>query len=311
MAKKLLAPLPLQYLLRGEWSTLTIAPVGARRMAPELDLRLPRNLRQSAFQVSEGTVSAYDLDGPVSVDAKAGSLLLDRIQARVDCRTGGGEIRLGRIGGAIKCLSGGGGISVQGAGGEATLETAGGEVFVREALGPVSAMTGGGNIQIQRALSLVTAHTSGGLVEVNQAMGMVRANTSGGAIQIGVANGVKCESSAGTIELQSVRGALRASTAMGSILVNIHGARLEDSFLNTSAGDILVFLPSNLAVTVQAENDAAGALGKILSDFPEIRTLSGIWSTGKPMQAGGALNGGGPMLKLSATGGIIYLKRQK
>ncbi|MCC6389712.1 MAG: hypothetical protein IT167_03835 [Bryobacterales bacterium] len=310
-AKRLLSGPPVSYSSTRGQETLRVAPGWERRFPPELVLHLPRRLHSLSLNVQDGTVTALDMDGAVAVNAKAGSIVVDRIQSSVTAQTGGGEIRLGRIRGAIRCLSGGGGISVDSAGDQAVLETAGGEIFIREASGPVFAATGGGNIEIQRAVSLVNARTNGGLVSVNQALGMVRANTSGGAIRIGVAKGVQCESAAGAIELQSVSGALRASTLMGSILANIQDGRFEDSFLNTNAGDITVFLPSNLAVTVQADNEMSGAIGRILSEFPEIRVYRGIWSGGRPIQAQGTLNGGGPVLKLAAAGGIISLKRQK
>lgn len=309
-ARRLLGGAPVSYTgLRGR-ETFRVAPGWERRFPLNSSSTYPGNCvifpsipgtAPSLLRISTGRSPSMPwrapLNGPHSI-----------LRYRADR---GGEIRLGRIRGAVRCLSGGGGIWVGAAGDQAVLQTAGGEVFVREASGPVFAATGGGNIEIQRALSLVNARTGGGLVSVNQASGMVRANTSGGAIRIGAAKSVHCESAAGAIELQSVSGALRASTLMGSILASIQDDRFEDSFLNTGAGDITVFLPSNLAVTVQADNEMSGALGRILSEFPEIRVHRGIWSTGKPVQAQGALNGGGPVLKLAAAGGIISLKRQK
>jgi len=310
-AKKLLERGGIHMTQRGGWGYLEVQRVPGRFEPPELEIHLPRRVPQVAFQTGgDGEVAAFDLDSPVSVDAQAGSVQLDRIRGAVTARTGGGEIRLGRIGGAIRCVSGGGGIFVEGAQREAVLETVGGEVFVREAFGPVTANTGGGNIQILRAMSTVNAHTNGGLVDVNQANGMVNAVTSAGAIHVGSAAGARCESAGGTIQLEAVSGAVEAATLRGSILAGISGNKLADSFLNASSGDITVFLPSRLAVTVQAESEAAGRIGTILSDFPEIRVWSALLN-GRPIQAGGTLNGGGPLLRLSATGGVIYLKRQK
>lgn len=309
-ARRLLGGAPVSYTgLRGR-ETFRVAPGWERRFPLNSSSTYPGNCvifpsipgtAPSLLRISTGRSPSMPWRAPLEWTAFNPPLP----------RGPGGEIRLGRIRGAVRCLSGGGGIWVGAAGDQAVLQTAGGEVFVREASGPVFAATGGGNIEIQRALSLVNARTGGGLVSVNQASGMVRANTSGGAIRIGAAKSVHCESAAGAIELQSVSGALRASTLMGSILASIQDDRFEDSFLNTGAGDITVFLPSNLAVTVQADNEMSGALGRILSEFPEIRVHRGIWSTGKPVQAQGALNGGGPVLKLAAAGGIISLKRQK
>jgi hypothetical protein len=50
----------------------------------------------------------------------------------------------------------------------------------------------------------------------------------------------------------------------------VAGKPLEDSVLSTGSGDITVFIPSNLVVTIQAISTSPG-LQKIISDFPEIQ----------------------------------------
>jgi hypothetical protein len=167
----------------------------------------------------------------------------------------------------------------------------------------VHASTGGGSIRVNRAAAGVMAQTAGGTIQIWDAGGPVTAETSGGAIAVGSARGVRCESAAGSITLQKVQGALRASTAMGSVYAEVvRGARLEDSFLTSGRGDVTVFLPSNLAVTIRAENESGGN-SRIVSDFPDIRIRQAL--------AEGALNGGGPLLRVATSGGTIYLRRQK
>ncbi len=309
-ARRLLSTPAIRVSQRGQTTQLTIL-AAAGRPIPELDLRLPRNLRHSLFEVQDGSVSAFDLDHGVSVEARAGAVVLDRIAGGVSVKTGGGEIRLGSVGGRIRCHSGGGGIFVERAGSDSVLETAGGEIRVREGAGPLLLTTGGGNIQVLRAGSSVNAHSSGGLVEVIQALGLVRATTDAGTIHVSAASGVECRSLSGAIHLYSVSGALRAFTRVGSITANLTAGRVENSFLDTASGDITVLIPSNLSVTVQAASEAAGRMGKILSEFPEIRILGGPWWTPLPTHATGVINGGGPVLKLSATGGAIQLRRQR
>ncbi|MBL8221772.1 MAG: hypothetical protein JNL62_21225 [Bryobacterales bacterium] len=287
-----------------------MVPKQGPRIVTEVDLRVPRSLPEMAFQVVDGTVSAFDLLGAVRVRAQAGSVRMDRIAGSLTAWTGGGEVRLGRIAGAVRVQSAGGGISIDGAGAGAVLETAGGEVHVGEAIGPVSAVTGGGNIHVGRAFAGVDARTRGGLVEIGEAVAQVRANTVGGAIHVGSARGADCDSGGGPIRVDWVSGQLRAATALGNIVAGIAPERVRDSFLNTAAGDITVFLPSSIAVTVQAENEAAGAMARIFSEFPEIRVLR-LPAIGKPLAAQGAINGGGPVLRLSASGGIIHLKRHE
>ncbi len=308
-AKAMLSAPAIRYsLVTGR--TVLVVPQQSTPVVSEVELRVPRSLEETAIQVMDGTVSAFDLSGAVRVHARAGSLRMDRIAGGLTAWTGGGEVRLGRVAGAIRVQSGGGGISVEGAGSGAVLETAGGEVFVGEAMGPVSAVTGGGNIQVERAYAPVEARTRGGLVEIGHADANVRANTFGGAIHIGSARGAECDSAGGPIRLDWVSGRLRAATTMGNIVAGIAPEHIRDSYLNTSAGDITVVLPSNISVTVQAENEAAGAMARIYSEFPEIRVLR-LPSIGRPLAAQGAINGGGPVLRLSASGGIIHLKRHE
>jgi hypothetical protein len=310
-AWKLLSAPPLRVIERAGTTQLTIFPGAAGQPLPELDLRLPSSMRHSFFEVQDGSVNAFDLDSGVSVESRSGAVVLDHIRAGVSVKTGGGEIRLGSVVGRIRCYSGGGGIVVERAGSDSVLETAGGEIWVREAAGPLLLTTGGGNIQVLRAGSSVNAHSSGGLVDVNQARGVVRATTDAGAIQVGAAPGVECRSLSGAIRLYSVSGALRASTRMGSIIANLTAGRVENSYLDTASGDITVLMPSNLSITVQAASEAAGRMGRIFSEFPEIRIRSGAWWTLLPQHAEGAINGGGPLLKLSAAGGVIQLRRQR
>jgi len=173
----------------------------------------------------------------------------------------------------------------------------------------VRASTGGGNIRVERAGGPVTAATGGGLIDVGQAGGQVAAESGAGSIKVRLARGVRCESGSGSIQLVSVFGSLRASTGAGSILAElVAGKPLEDSVLSTGSGDITVFIPSNLAVTIQAISDSPG-LQRIISDFPEIQAR--VYSRAGRAEAQGALNGGGPVLKLAASDGAIYLRRQK
>jgi hypothetical protein len=291
---------------------LTVTPPANISEGPELSVTVPRSLQQVWVETRGGNVQATDLDGELQARSAAGRMLVDRIRGKAEVRTGGGDIQVGEVGGAVRCYSGAGVIRVQSAGGESWLDTAGGEVFVHQAMGPVHASTAGGNIRIERASNTVFARTAAGLIEVQQADGAVTAESSAGAIQVNAANGVRCESASGTIRLRNVWGALRASTAAGSIMAELlSGNRIQDSTLSTNAGDITVFIASNIPLTVLARNDSGGATGRIISDFKEIRVKAGSEPGASPVMAEGALNGGGPVLRINVNGGTIYLRRQK
>ena len=311
-AEALLGQFDVRTKTQGQWTYMTVAPSGRISEGPELTVTVPRGLRQVLVETRGGDVQASNLDGEIEARSAGGQINVDGIKGRCELRTGGGDIQVGAVGGSVRCYSGGGIIRVQSAGGESWFETAGGEIFIHQADGPVHAATAGGNIRIDRALGAVFARTAAGLIQVQQADGAVTAESYGGAIQVNAANGVRCDSAGGPIRLRNVGGPLRASTAAGSILAELlSGNRIEDSTLSTNAGDITVFIASNLPLTVAARNESIGALGRIISDFPEIQAKSLSQPGTSPVVAEGALNGGGPILRINVVGGTIYLRRQK
>jgi hypothetical protein len=105
---------------------------------------------------------------------------------------------------------------------------------------------------------------------------------------------------------------LRAATDVGSILAELmRGSGFQDSILSTGAGDITVYIPSNMALTVKAMNEN-GPGGRIVSEFSEVMVRRAAAAAARQaVTAEGAINGGGPILRLTSTGGTIYLKRQQ
>ncbi|MBI5283307.1 MAG: hypothetical protein HY858_16600 [Candidatus Solibacter usitatus] len=288
--------------------------IATRRETPagaELAVTLPRRIRFSKLESLSGPVTARYLDGDVEAWTPAGAVEMDEIGGNVSARTGGGAMTFGMVKGSLRCLSGGGSIKVARLGREGVLETAGGEIVVGEAGGWLRLSTSG-NIRVERAAQDVFAHSAQGGIEVGESGGMVTAETSSGGIQVGKARGVRCESGGGSIQLRRVAGSVRASTAVGSLFVGLDPSQpLESSFLGTGKGDITVFVPSNLAVTVKAMNEAAGTTGGVLSEFREIQLLPVQAGRGGLSLAQGSLNGGGPALMLSAYGGTISIRRQR
>jgi hypothetical protein len=309
-AELIFRQLALHAGMQNGWAFLMVTPPGRITEAPELSMSVPRGLALTRIETRGGSLQASNLQGDLEAHALGGRIAVDSIHGRAEIRTGGGDIQVGTVGGAVRCYSGGGVIRVQN-GGECWLETAGGEIFLHQADGPVHASTAGGNIRVERAAGTVFAKTAGGLIEVQQADGLVTAESSGGAIQVSAADGVRCDSAGGAIRLRNVAGALQASTSAGSILAELLGRhRMLDSSLSANAGDITVLIASNLAVTVSARNQSGGA-GRIISDFPEIHVRSAAAMGAGPLVAEGALNGGGPLLRINVVGGTIYLRKQK
>ncbi len=303
---------PIQVTLQNQGGLLMVEVSGPDSDALDLTLELtvPRHLKQTSIQTRWGGVDATDLDGAIFVESGGGTVRLDAIGQDAVARTAGGEMRLGRIGGAVNCATGGGTIRADMIGGNAEFSTGGGEIWVREARGTLRATTAGGSIHVESAAGEVVANSGGGVIEVAKAGGAVVATTIGGSIELGGGKDVQCETSAGTIRLRGAEGALRASTASGMILAEIPlGAVLSYSVLAASRGDIIVYLPSDLAVTVRARTEAAeGVWGRIISEFDEVQ---GHRDRRRFVRAEGRLNGGGPVLELAVTGGNIHLRRLK
>ncbi len=298
---------------RAGWNYLTVATGDPAYVGSELYLTVPKELRDVVIVSLGGNVEAYDLDGSVDAATAGGRIQMDRIASNVVAKTGGSDIRIGRVGGMLRCFSGGGSIQVDSVGGESWCETAGGEIVVGQVSGVLHATTAGGNIRIREAHRAVIARSDGGLIEVGRAGGVVTALTRGGSIAVGSSAGAQCESAAGAIRVRGIDGPLRAQTGMGSIFAELApGIQLEESSLNSGFGDITVFIPSNLAVSVQALSDIKGRSPRIVSDFPEIHVKQpGSAIRVGPVTAEGSLNGGGPILRITASSGTIYLRRQK
>ncbi len=304
-ARRMLGQFVLETVRRGIQTEfrLRLPPQDAEA---QLRLRVPSGLREVVLVSRGGGLEAENLRGALQADTGGGHIRLDAIRGAVTVRTGGGNVRLGKIGGPVRCLVGGGSVTAEWLEQDADLATAGGEIVVRRAEARLHLTTGGGNIRVERARS-VTAATGGGLIDVLEAEGPVVAEAAAGAVKVRAARGLRVRSGAGPIQLEDVSGGLRATTGRGDIVAALAPVRaLEESWLSTDAGDITVFIPSNLAVTIQALNSQE-RLGRILSDFPEIQPRR----EGSALQARGSLNGGGPLLRLAASGGTIYLKRSE
>jgi DUF4097 and DUF4098 domain-containing protein YvlB len=273
-----------------------------------LELGVPRQFSFASLDVTfGGDISVYDFKGNVYARTGSGAIRGDRIHGSVvQAITGNGEIHFGTVDGSIDCSTGAGSITIDNAGGRVNCTTGGGETVVKQAGGPVVLNAEGGDISVQRADASVDARSASGLISVGRAGGNVVAITRGGSIIIGPARGVHAESGQGRIHVYGVSGPLSLQTAIGSILAElVGGAQLQDSSVLSHAGDITVFIPSNLAVSVMATEDSGGS-PRIQSEFPEMPPRGVGWQR-PPVVVRATINGGGPVLNLSAHD--IYLRK--
>ena len=85
--------------------------------------------------------------------------------------------------------------------------------------------------------------------------------------------------------------------------------KFSDSTLDTGVGDIIVYLPSDLKVSVHASIDVATSRDAIRSELPGIRISSEGDYGPREMSAEGDLNGGGPKLRISTSTGQIDIRK--
>jgi len=294
----------------GDLVRLTVSAEATPLVRTDLEISAPSDLPAVILETQAGGVEAYDFPGGVQAVTGGGLIHADRIGGAFLARTGGGEIRLGRIGGAVRCVSGAGSIFIDSVRGDADCQTAGGDVGINDAGSFVRLSTEGGNIHVGKAAQNVEAHTASGVIDIGQAGGIVSADTRGGSIQVGSARGIRCESAAGGVRVKTASAPLHVATSVGNILAELlAGTHLDDSSLVADGGDITVLIPSNLAVSILAQNDSGGD-PRIISDFPEIHVRR-MGFVEPPLMAQGAINGGGPVLHLNTAGGTIYLRRLK
>jgi len=268
-------------------------------------VKAPR-LDAATILTSGGGVNVSGIDGTLSVDA-VGDIVVDRVGGNCRLFSFGGDVKAGHMGGPVQCTTRAGRIEVKSARGEAVLTTDGGDIVGGQMSGPVHAHTGAGNVLIVAAAGTVDASTGGGEIQVVRAGGSVTARNTLGPVTIGGASGVQCENATGGVRVGNIFGPMRVSTAMGSILANLLGSRIADSLLATGNGDITVAIPSNVGVTIRADNELADTMRRITSDFSSVRARR----QGTHLVAEGAVNGGGPLLQIAAAGGTIFIKRQK
>jgi DUF4097 and DUF4098 domain-containing protein YvlB len=297
--------------VRGDTAWVTGEWEGSRprRSSAEFVINIPRNTDLVKVETDGGDLTATGVSGRVEGETGGGSIHLDDIAGVISVETGGGSIDVGTVGGELTLRTGGGSIKVASAKGKINAETGGGSVVVVSGMQGAVLETGGGNIEVQHCSGPLKVTTGGGSIELGEIAGPAEIETGGGSIRLSSATGaVRAQTGGGSITLNGVPAA-RAETGAGGIVAKfVSGTERTDSVLETSAGDITVYLAPNLNITIRASIDLANG-HRIRSDFSEIRvtTEGGEWGPGTAT-AEGNLNGGGPTLKVrTTTGDITFL----
>jgi TonB family protein len=228
--------------------------------------------------------------------------------------TEGGHIYVGEVFGDISAFTAGGHIEAGKIHGEANLHTGGGHIRAREIWGRAELATEGGNISVGKAGKFVAVKTGGGQIDFGEVDGSVHAQTGGGGIRvINVAGPMDVESNQGSICLTSVASSIRAATGDGTITAWISPKEMASgevhlagaSQLSSGSGDIIVYLPRNLAANIEAIVENGGE--KHIEADPAL-ALSFSSSGSGTVKGWSAMNGGGAPLRLRTSAGRIKLQ---
>jgi DUF4097 and DUF4098 domain-containing protein YvlB len=299
--------------VRGDTAWIVADWEGGRphKFSGDFVVNVPREMEEIKIETEGGNVSTSGITGRVEAESGGGNIRFDDIGGAINAETGGGSIEVGNVASDVSLQTGGGSIKVNSAKGKIEAESGGGSVTIVSGLQGAILETGGGSIQVERCAGHVKASTGGGSIELGDIGGAVEMETGGGSIRLASAKGpVHAETGGGSIELNGVPSA-RAETGGGGIVAKFVASNGEhhDSQLETSAGDITVYLDSNVNISVRASIEVANG-HNIRSDFPDIRVSSEGGDYGpKTVTAEGKLNGGGPVLKVSTTTGDISFRR--
>lgn len=275
----------------------------------ELIVRVPREVQSVRLETSGGDVSVHDVTGQVAVQTGGGHIRIDDVDVisaetggqDIDVgtvegdgrfRTGGGTISVRYIKGNLDAFTGGGGISLQTGLRNAVLESGAGDIHVTFCGGQLKVRNGGGNLVLGDVGGPADIRTEGGNLRLRSAKGFVRAHTT-----------------AGTIELDGIPST-DASTEVGAITAKFTASsgQRRNSVLQTNVGDITVYLPADLPVTVRA-SIAFSAGHTISSDIPGIHVGADGDKWAPTIVAEGKVNGGGPVLEVHAGNGNITFKK--
>lgn len=276
-----------------------------------------------------GDIQTSDIGGTANLVTEGGNIVAGRIGTRymhssgkalglVKLQTEGGHIQIADVAGDLKAFTAGGHINTGYIWGAASLQSGGGHIRSGGIGGKADLATEGGNITVGKAGNFVSVKTGGGQIDFGEVRGSVHAQTRGGGIRVLYVSGpMDVEANGGSICLTRVSGAVKAATGSGTITawINPETSKNEHSSvslsgasqLSSGAGDIIVFLPKNLAANIEAVVESGGVQRIEADPALALQVVRANASRG-PVVATTALNGGGPLLRLKTTGGKIKLQ---
>lgn len=301
-------------------------PVGNAQFWVQFTVTVPASFSLDV-STGAGDIETSDLGGRVVLVTQGGNITAGRIglpglppiprsdRPAAKIETDGGHITMKDVDGDVDAFTAGGHILAGNIDGNAKLRSGGGHIRVARIKGTAQLETLGGNIAVGEAGSYVAVHTGGGQIDFGEARGSVHAQTGGGGIRVMyVAGPMEVETSGGSICLTRVANTVRAQTGEGTITAWITPEASEKtqtvrlpgpSALGSRTGDIVVFVPRNISMTIDATVETGGP-NRIEAD-PSLALTIQSRPEGS-VHAFASLNGGGAPLRLHTTAGKIRLQ---
>ncbi|MCE1188990.1 MAG: DUF4097 domain-containing protein [Ignavibacteria bacterium] len=176
------------------------------------------------------------------------------------------------------------------------LETAGGDVKVANVKGTSRLQSAGGDIKVDHCGGQCTASTAGGDVIISRFDGAMKCTTAGGDVKCyGITGDLNAQSSGGDIVLDCKNGKVSASTTGGDIKATYYGEN-KGIHLASTGGDIALGLENSIKANVYLISSG----GDIDFDMPTSKVHK---FSSKKFE--GELNGGGPEVKVTTSGGDV------
>jgi len=270
------------------------------------------------LETQGGHIVVGDVAGDLRATTAGGHITTGNIDGDAVLRTGGGHIQTGRVSGVAQLDTGGGNIHVADANSTVTASTVGGQIDFGDAEGTIHAQTGGGAVRIERVSGPTQVESAGGAIFLRRVEGPLHASTATGNITAwfidsnapratpppdGTAPAV---APVGPVTLAPPVAAPPAPFALAFPRIRkLSGG----SQLESGQGDIIVYIPRELSVTIEA-NIEQGTEHRITADpaLPLKISYDDTASGGRAVHGECSVNGGGEVLRLKAVSGNIILK---
>jgi hypothetical protein len=280
------------------------------RLWVTVEVNVPRNFNLD-ISTGGGNIEAEDIIGTATLGTSGGNIVMANVGGAAHLSTDGGHITVKNVAGALAASTGGGHITTGTIAGNAILHTDGGHIRVASVEGVAHVSTGGGNVSVEHSGSQLVAETNGGQIEVGETAGLVQAKTGGGGIRVVRVSGpTNLETSGGSIYLTEVDGAVKASTGAGAITAWFvtPGKVPGQCELQSGEGDIVVYIPRQLPVTIDAQVQSGDEHHVIFDPaFPVKISREAAPNGDEWIRTEGALNGGGEVIRLRTVAGNIHV----